>query len=72
MLMVIFGAGASYDSAPSYAPGMAEIAELSKAQRDARLPLSDELFDDRYEFARVMKRFSGVPAAYTFVASSGD
>lgn len=59
MLMVIFGAGASFDSAPSYpnrytrglsGPGT-DVVYVS------RLPLADELFDDRPEFAAAMTRF---------------
>ncbi len=52
MLMVIFGAGASYDSIPSYPPGtLPPSGELD------RLPLADHLFDNRPEFVRVMTRF---------------
>ncbi len=49
MLMVIFGAGASYDSAPSLPPGL-------KPHRH-RPPLADELFADRDEFSQVASRF---------------
>jgi hypothetical protein len=40
MLMVVFGAGASYDSIPSRVPSGA-------IKLEERLPLADELFDDR-------------------------
>ena len=49
MLMVIFGAGASYDSAPSRPPRM---------QRDLeRPPLAEELFADIDAFSEVASRF---------------
>jgi hypothetical protein len=49
MLMVVFGAGASYDSAPSRRPKEWTLAE--------RLPLANELFGDRPDFAEAMSRF---------------
>lgn len=49
MLMVILGAGASYDSVPAYPP-------REKAIQD-RPPLADELFENRPEFREAMSRF---------------
>ena len=50
MLTVVFGAGASYDSAPSHPassePGLAD-----------RPPLADQLFQERDLFARALARF---------------
>jgi hypothetical protein len=43
MLMIIFGAGASYDSAPYHPP-------LSGTITPNRPPLADELFSNREEF----------------------
>jgi hypothetical protein len=40
MLLLIFGAGASFDAVPAYAP--------QERNHEARLPLSDHLFDLRY------------------------
>ena len=54
MLTVIFGAGASYDSAPSYHPK--SFPEDIQAKRD-RPPLANELFDGRQQFADTMARF---------------
>lgn len=51
MLMVVFGAGASYDSVPSCPP---EQSVHSYAERP---PLADQLFDDRPEFINAMKSF---------------
>lgn len=50
MLTVIIGAGASYDSDPSYPPGQSD-------DENARLPLADQLFADRPIFSTALKRF---------------
>ena len=50
MLMVIFGAGASYDSSPSDLPN-------SNKWKDRRPPLANELFEDRPAFGPVVSRF---------------
>jgi hypothetical protein len=50
MLMVIFGAGASYDSVPHFAPKKSSYEEN-------RPPLANELFDDRPAFVNIMTRF---------------
>lgn len=50
MLMVIFGAGASYDSVPHRHP--AAFPNLAN-----RPPLADELFADRPLFTDAMNRF---------------
>jgi hypothetical protein len=52
-LMVVFGAGASYDSIPAYGPSGAHVAEIE----DKRPPLADQLFDNRPEFASALARF---------------
>ncbi len=50
MLMVVFGAGASYDSFPSGLPN-------STDWEDRRPPLANELFDNRPAFGPVVSRF---------------
>jgi hypothetical protein len=65
MLMVIFGAGASYDSAPSYPPPLNFKARRRRPNLD-RLPLADELFDDRPRFAAAMKAF---PACLSIITA---
>jgi hypothetical protein len=50
MLMVVFGAGASYDSAPS-------LPVLRFRDYEARPPLSDEMFQDRDEFASIAMQY---------------
>lgn len=59
MLMVIFGAGASYDSAPQYVGNypLLPYGPSQHAIARSRLPLANELFDDRPEFAEVLTRF---------------
>lgn len=52
MLMVVFGAGASYDSVPSRPPRPLEIEGLYD-----RPPLADQLFDDRPRFVEAVSRF---------------
>jgi hypothetical protein len=50
MLMVIFGAGASYDSYPSCPPGDARFG-------DDRPPLAIHLFEEREPFAKIVREF---------------
>ena len=52
MLLVIFGAGASYDSAPSKPPN-----EHPHRNLEFRLPLANELFSDRRPFGVVMNKY---------------
>lgn len=52
MILVIFGAGASYDSVPSKPP-----AKVPRAQHPSRLPLASELFLDTGVFADSLTRF---------------
>ena len=54
MLMVVFGAGASYDSAPSQP---LPTHNLMDAVGDDRPPLANELFEDRDMFAAILERF---------------
>jgi len=50
MLLVVFGAGASYDSAPMYKPDL--------GHRPERPPLASQLFIDKPRFAVAMRNFS--------------
>lgn len=52
MLMIIFGAGASYDSSPTHLP-----PGPSSHDFDERPPLADQLFDNRTLFAEAMQRY---------------
>ena len=54
MLMVVLGAGASYDSIPSRPP---KDPKLDRFDYPSRLPLADYLFDDRDHFSDTMLRF---------------
>jgi hypothetical protein len=56
MLLVIFGAGASFDSAPTYPPG-AEVLGGDRFNKFHRPPLANELFENRPAFADAIKSF---------------
>jgi hypothetical protein len=58
MLMVIFGAGASFDSCPTYPPGYAgAIFGGDTYNKHFRPPLANELFENRPIFADAIKSF---------------
>lgn len=59
MLMVIFGAGASYDSCPTYPPGsdVPTSDGLTRLNQHNRPPLASELFANRPLFAHMVERF---------------
>ncbi len=54
MLMVVFGAGASYDSSPDQ---RLPTHHLQDAVENERPPLANELFEDRDMFAATLERF---------------
>jgi SIR2-like domain len=53
MLLVILGAGASYDSIPTYPPGTGDV----RANEEFRPPLADQLFANRLDFATAAERY---------------
>jgi hypothetical protein len=58
MLMVIFGAGASYDSSPTYTIGMVPPGyEHDQANEFHRPPLAKDLFANRPLFIEALERF---------------
>ena len=58
MLMVIFGAGASYDSVSTYPPNVVGHPHGGDvANRFHRPPLANELFENRPLFADIIERF---------------
>jgi SIR2-like domain len=58
MLMVIFGAGASYDSCPTYPPGSSAAGYGGDPlNKDYRPPLANELFENRPMFADAIQKF---------------
>jgi len=63
MLMVIFGAGASYDSAPDYPPLVPKAWPAD--HRESRPPLANELFENRPLFADVLAAYSDCHAVIT-------
>ena len=50
MIMIVLGAGASYDSSPDYPMGTVKAAE-------SRMPLANELFSNRQLFSDVLKLY---------------
>lgn len=64
MLMVIFGAGASYDSVSSRPP-----KHYPPVQLPSRPPLANELFDDRPNFRQAMQRFEECKAIIPYLQS---
>lgn len=62
MLMVIFGAGASYDSSSTYPPGASiqvrgESPEFANSNDYHRLPLAKDLFANRPMFVEAIDQF---------------
>lgn len=62
MLLVIFGAGASYDSVPDLKPPDPPLSALRPPMQNThyeneRPPLASQLFDNRPSFVEAMKRF---------------
>ena len=56
MLMVIFGAGASYDSIPSNPPGPNDFSRRIVAN-SYRPPLANQLFEERTFFAETLEKY---------------
>jgi len=54
MLMVIIGAGASYDSCPTYPAGRRPKSSNEVVDEDHRPPLANQLFDNRPAFAKAL------------------
>jgi len=69
MLMVIFGAGASYDSVPSRPAGAPARDESEKLYRP---PLANSLFEDRTNFVRVMDQFPRCKPIIPFLRDSAE
>src|SRR5438270_4277647 len=63
MLMVVFGAGASYDSVPSKRP----VDSLSITEAQFRPPLANQLFEPRPWFVEIMKRFPDCQAVIPYL-----
>ena len=63
MIMVIFGAGASYDSLASAPPGPSYV------HNNIRPPLADELFSNRENFTSVLAKFPECHALIPYLRS---
>jgi hypothetical protein len=66
MLMVVFGAGASYDSSPDYPPQEWFIHESE------RMPLANQLFDNRREFVEALSYFPKCLPIVPYLRDRGD
>jgi len=55
MLMVVFGAGASYDSSATHPPP--PLGGNPDPYHDCRLPLGDYVFEERPLFSPILERF---------------
>ena len=60
MLLVIFGAGASYDSVYHHPPPEAHVERVQRfgAYEEFRPPLANQLFDDRPLFVQIMQDYA--------------
>jgi hypothetical protein len=56
MLLIIFGAGASYDSVPAYRPPD-KVTEQNFLIEQHRLPLANGLFENRSWFAKILEQY---------------
>jgi hypothetical protein len=63
MLMVVFGAGASYDSVPSKRP----VDSLPISEAQYRLPLANQLFEPRNWFVHIMNKFPDCQAIIPYL-----
>ena len=70
MLLVIFGAGASYDSVPHLPPTGSPLERRYPYELD-RLPLANELFENREHFVEAMVRFAHCMAIVPFLRKAG-
>lgn len=68
MLMVVFGAGASYDSVPSRPAG---AGARDESERLYRPPLANSLFEDRTNFEQVMDQFPRCKPIIPLLRNSG-
>jgi SIR2-like domain len=64
MLMVVFGAGASFDSAPSRKP-------IARTIRGYRPPLADNLFDGREEFRTALNTYWQIQPIVPYLRDRG-
>jgi hypothetical protein len=69
VLMVVFGAGASYDSSPDYPPG---APGLYSGYEEDRMLLANELFDKRREFVRALEYFPKCEPIVPYLRDRGD
>jgi SIR2-like protein len=72
MLLVIFGAGASYDSVPSHPPNRGPLPHVvPRGTDDYRPPLANELFEERALFAATLERYQQCIAIVPYLRHLG-
>lgn len=72
MLLVIFGAGASYDSVPSHPPARGPLPDMRPRGTDNyRPPLANELFQERALFAEKLERYKQCLAIVPYLRHLG-
>src|SRR6266849_1575931 len=73
MLLVIFGAGASYDSAPSHPPNRGPLPTMIPRGIDNhRPPLANQLFEERALFAETLERYKQCLAIVPYLRHLGE
>jgi hypothetical protein len=70
MLVVIFGAGASYDSAPDYSVGRTKSQQPEIHAK--RFPLANELFTNRSDFRNARDRFKEMHPLLAFLGNATE
>lgn len=70
MLLVVFGAGASYDSYPEIPASAPPVAQV--ATRGYRPPLANQLFDNRGIFVELMEQFKDCQPLVPILRQAGS
>ena len=71
MLLVVFGAGSSYDSYPQVPASAPPTVQLSARTAEDRPPLANQLFDNRGIFLLLMEKFKDCQAVVPMLRQSG-
>lgn len=71
MLLVVFGAGASYDSYPEVPASGPPVAQALIGGGEDRPPLANQLFDNRSIFVELMEKFKDCQALVPILRQSG-
>ena len=71
MLLVVFGAGASYDSYPEVPASAPPVVQMQSSTEEDRPPLANQLFDNREIFVALMEKFRDCQALVPILRQSG-